>query len=246
MSTLQAPLIPLESPEPEPRRPAAGTIPPLENGDHLSRDEFERRYHAMPHVKKAELIEGKVYMPSPVSHRRHSRPDRDVHFWLGCYQMDTQGVDGGANGTVRIDLDSEPQPDAYLLIVPERGGQARIDDDDYVAGAPELVVEIAASSVSYDLHEKLRVYRRNGVREYVVWRTRDGEIDWLVLRASDYVRLEPGEDGILRSETFPGLWLDPAALIGGDLRRVAEVVRQGCETPEHAAFAAHLTPTADA
>ena len=41
-------------------------ILPLEHGDHLTREEFERRYEAMPHVRKAELIEGVVYMPSPV------------------------------------------------------------------------------------------------------------------------------------------------------------------------------------
>jgi Uma2 family endonuclease len=242
MSTLQAPPLPVESPEPAPRLPTAEAIPPLENGDHLSRDEFERRYRAMPHVKKAELIEGQVYMPSPVSHRRHSRPHADLNGWLYLYRTMTPGLDGGDNGTVRLDLDSEPQPDGMLMIPGERGGQATIDDEDYVAGAPELVVEVAASSVSYDLYEKLRVYRRNGVREYVVWRTLDRAIDWLVLHGSDYVRLEPGEDGILRSETFPGLWLDPAALIAGDLRRVAEVVRQGCETPEHTEFTTRLVP----
>ena len=120
-----------------------------------------------------------------------------------------------------------PQPDAYLMIEPERGGQARISEDDYVEGAPELVAEIAASSVSYDLGKKLHAYRRNGVKEYIVWRVQDREIDWFVLREGRYEPLAPGPDGVLRSEAFPGLWLDPAALLRGDLAAVLATVRQG-------------------
>ena len=145
-------------------------IPPLENGDRLTRPEFERRYEAMPHLKRAELIEGEVYVGSRVRHRRHSKPHSQIHGWLSVYVAGTPGVDAGDNGSIRLDLDNEPQPDAYLMIQPEHGGQARISEDDYVEGPPELVAEIASSSVSYDLGKKLNSYRRNGVLEYVVWR----------------------------------------------------------------------------
>ncbi len=152
----------------------------------------------------------------------------------------TPGVDAGDNGSVRLDLDNEPQPDALLMIEPERGGQARISEDDVVEGAPELVAEVSSSSVSFDLGKKLKVYRRNGVREYVVWRVRDRQIDWFVLRGGRYEPLAAGADGTLRSTVFPGLWLDPAALLRGDLATVLAVLQQGLNSPEHAEFAASL------
>ena len=151
---------------------AAALIPPLENGDRLTR-EFERRYDAMPGVKKAELIEGIVYMPSPVSFRRHGRPHIQIGGWLLVYEAGTPGVFAADNASARLDLDNEPQPDAMLIIDPRYGGHARIADDDFIEGAPELVAEVASSSVSIDLHKKLHVYRRNGVREYLVWRVQD-------------------------------------------------------------------------
>jgi Uma2 family endonuclease len=215
-------------------------IPPLEPGDRLTRDEFERRYDAMPRLKKAELIEGVVYMPSPVRYRRHGRPHAHLLGWLITYEAATPGVEGADNCTARLDLANEPQPDLLLLIDPARGGQARISADDYIEGAPELVAEVAASSASYDLHTKLEVYRRNGAREYLVWRVQERLIDWFVLREGRYQPLAPGADGILRSEVFPGLWLDSAALLGGDLAQVLAVVQQGAATPEHAEFVARL------
>src|SRR5438067_6966374 len=159
---------PVEPAEPE----RNGAPPPLESGDRLTRAEFERRYDAMPGLKKAELIEGVVHMPSPVTFRKHARPHLYLNGWLLHYLAATPGVDGGDNASLRLDLDNEPQPDGFLMILPSHGGQARIDEDDYVAGGPELVAEVASSSASYDLHAKLHVYRRNGVREYVVWRVR--------------------------------------------------------------------------
>jgi Uma2 family endonuclease len=215
-------------------------IPPLEFGDHLSRAEFERRYDAMPHLKKAELIEGVVYMSSPVRHGRHSHPHTRLVTWLGNYETETPGVEAGDNGSIRLDRDNEPQPDAYLIIRPERGGQARIGDDDYLEGAPELVAEIASSSVSYDLHSKFEVYRRNGVREYIVWRVLDQQLDWFILRRRKYARLPLDSDGLYRSRAFPGLWLDPAALIRGDSAALQAALRRGLASPEHADFVAEL------
>jgi hypothetical protein len=217
--------------------------PPLQNGDRLTRAEFERRYAAMPHVKKAELIEGVVYMPSPVS-EAHSGPHFDLITWLGFYRMATPGVIGGDNGTLRLDLDNAPQPDAFLRILEAHGGQARLDKEGYVTGAPELVAEVAASNVSLDLHAKLHVYRRNGVREYVVWRVEDRAVDWFVLRQGRYDPLPPTAAGIYQSEVLPGLWLDPAALVGGDLLKVFQVVQRGLASPEHAAFVKRLQKAA--
>ncbi len=215
---------------------------PLENGDRLTRSEFERRYEAMPHLKKAELIEGVVYMPSPVHHTVHSRPHAYIVGWLVHYCSATPNVDLGDNATVRLDADNEVQPDALLRIDSALGGASRISDDDFIEGAPELIVEIAASSESYDLHDKKKVYRRNGVQEYVVWRVYEEALDWFQLREGEYHRLEPDEAGIIRSQVFPGLHLDVKALLAGDLAAVLAAVRAGMETEEHAAFVQRLTP----
>jgi Uma2 family endonuclease len=217
-----------------------GELPPLEFGDRLTRAEFERRYNAMPDLKKAELIEGVVYMPSPVRQRRHGRPHLHLSTWLGTYVAATPGAEAGDNSSVRLDNDNEPQPDVLLFIDPARGGQTRLSDDDYIEGAPELAAEVAASSASYDLHTKLNVYRRCGACEYIVWRVLDGAIDWFVLRQGQYERLAPDAQGVLKSEVFPGLWLDAAALLGGNLARVLAVVQQGIATPQHDAFVARL------
>jgi Uma2 family endonuclease len=215
-------------------------VPPLENGDRLTRAEFERRYDAMPHLKKAELIEGVVYVPSPVRHRQHGSPHAHLISLLGQYAANTPGVEVGDNSSVRLDLDNEPQPDALLFIDPARGGQVRISDDGIIEGAPELVAEVASSSVSYDLHAKLHVYRRNGVQEYIVWRVLEREIDWFVLRAGQYERMHVDAQGLLRSEVFPGLWLDQAALVQGDLATVLAIVQQGLASPKHGAFVTRL------
>lgn len=211
-------------------------IPPLEPGDRLSRAEFERRYEAMPGLKKAELIEGIVYMPSPVRIQRHAQPHFDLITWMGHYKTFTPGLIGGDNATARLDLKNDPQPDALLMIAPRLGGQATISEDDYVENAPELVAEVASSSASFDLNTKLAVYRRNGVLEYLVWRVLDQKFDWFVTRNGVFEPLLPGDDGILRSEKFPGLWLDPKALIAGDMPRVLTVVQQGIASPDHAMF----------
>jgi Uma2 family endonuclease len=219
--------------------PGNGAIPPLENGDRLTRAEFERRYEAMPDLKRAELIEGEVYMPSPVRFRRHGHPHTRLVTWLGNYETDTPGVAAGDNTSIRLDLDNEPQPDGFLII-PERGGQVRISDDDYVEGAPELVAEVAASSASYDLGRKFDAFRRNGVREYIVWRVLDCQVDWFVNRDGRFELIHAPDDGILRSEVFPGLWLDAAALVRLDRKAVQAALQQGLDSAEHAEFVARL------
>jgi len=213
-------------------------LPPLENGDRLTRDEFERRYHAMPKLKKAELIEGIVHMPSPVSFGYHGKKDVDFAWLLRHYTIFTPGVEAGSNSTVRLDLDNEPQPDHVLLVLPEFGGRIKIDVDGYVNGSPELVVEIAGSSASYDLGEKLKIYRRNMVLEYVVWRVYDEAIDWFAYRDGNFERKAPDEDGCYRSTIFPGLWVDELAVLNREFRTVLDALTRGLASPEHAAFVA--------
>jgi Uma2 family endonuclease len=218
-------------------------VPQLSTGDHLTRAEFERRYAARPNVKKAELIEGVVYMPSPVTHKSHGRPHLILTGWVTAYWFATPGTDAGDNSTVRLDWENEPQPDTLLRILPQCGGKSR-DDDEYIGGPPELIVEVAASSASYDLHEKLRAYQRNGVCEYLVWRVFDSAIDWFVLREGRFERLPLTEPGQYHSETFPGLWLDPAAVLRGDFGQVMAVLQQGLASPQNGAFIARLEAAA--
>ena len=202
-------------------------MPPLENGDRLTRAEFERRYAAMPHLKKAELVEGIVHRPSPVRLKKHAKPDASIVTWLGTYEAATPGIELADNATVRLDLDNEPQPDVLLRILPEAGGQSHDSADDYVAGAPELVAEVASSSASYDVHEKKRAYRRNQVQEYLVWLVDERRLEWWALRESDYVPLLV-DDGLIKSQVFPGLWLDTKALVNG---QSAEVLKPSTDSP---------------
>lgn len=214
--------------------------PPLENGDQLTRAEFERRYEAMPGLKKAELIEGVVHMASPVRCEHHGKPNARLITWLGIYETFTEGVSVADNSTVRMDLDNAPQPDAAMYIDPAFGGQVELGDDDYIEGAPEWLGEVAASSVSIDANKKKQVYRRNNVREYLIWRVDDEAIDWFTLRDTQFEKLVPDEQGIYRSEVFPGLWLDAGAMLGGDKKRVYQVLMQGLASPEYQEFIAKL------
>ncbi|BBD68600.1 hypothetical protein NIES4072_40860 [Nostoc commune NIES-4072] len=225
--------------------PQHWTIPLLENGDKLSLYEFERRYNAMPNLKKAELIEGIVYiMPAALRFRSHGQPHGWIVGWLFTYEAATPGVASAVEPTVRLDLDNEPQPDAVLLINPEAGGQARLSDDDYIEGAPELIVEIAASSVAIDLHAKKQAYRRNGVKEYIVWQVLDQKLTWFYLEQGEYVELATDSNGILRSQIFPGLWLGVAELLAGNMQSVLTVLQTGLQSPEHAGFVQRLEPFA--
>jgi Uma2 family endonuclease len=210
--------------------------PPLESGDRLTRAEFERRYDAMPSVKKAELVDGTVFMSSPVRIENHAEPNSAVNGILFLYAAMTPGVKSGENGTTRLDAENEVQPDAYLRVTAECGGQSVVSEDDYLEGAPELIVEIAASSASYDLHGKREAYRRSGVREYVVWRALEGELDWFRLRDGNYEKVSPDAAGVIRSEAFPGLHLAVAALLAGEMAQVLETLNAGLATAEHRSF----------
>ncbi len=208
-------------------------LPTLESGDRLSRAEFERRYAAHPEIKKAELIEGVVYVASPVRARNHGIPHSDIIGWLTAYRAATPGINVADNSTLRLDLDNEPQPDVSVW---REGRGDFVDDDDYLHGAPELIVEVAGSSASIDLGDKLRAYRRNGVQEYLVLLTHEQEAQWYRFVAGETSQLAPDAQGILRSQALPGLWLATTEFWAGNLASVLTVLQQGLATPEHAAF----------
>lgn len=189
----------------------------LESGDRLIRTEFHDRYCARPDIKKAELVEGVVYVASPVR-SLHGQPHADIMGWLSAYRARTPGVHLDDNSTVILDDDNEVQPDASLWR--EASAGPHLTEDGYIEGAPQLVVEIAASSASYDLHDKMRAYQRNRVQEYVVWRVLDEAIGWFRLVDGEYARVEPNEHGIIESEAFPGLRLNVPKMLAGDLAGV--------------------------
>lgn len=215
-------------------------VPPLVPGDRLTRKEFERRFDATPGLKKAELLDGFVYMPPPVSHEYHGAPHARLLTLLGVYQAATPHTLFGDSGSLRLGPDSMPQPDAYLMTAAAAGGQARIDVDGYVDGAPELIAEIAGSSASYDLHAKMNVYRRYGVREYIVWRTYDAEMDFFILTGDRYEPATRDERSVWRSAAFPGLRIASTLLLDGELSAALRVLQQGIASAEHASFVDRL------
>jgi Uma2 family endonuclease len=211
----------------------------LRAGDHLTVEEFLRRYDAMPELKKAELIEGVVYMSSAVS-IDHGGPHGMFMAWLGYYWMTTPGTEILDNTTVVLDLGGNcPQPDGCLRIVPECGGQSTTGKDRYVQGAPEFAGEIAVTSASYDLHEKLAAYQRNGVKEYVVWCVEERSIDWFVLRDDVFHKMRHRR-GVFKSKVFPGLWLEGSAMLQRDPTKVLKVLQEGLDSEEHRRFVSRL------
>jgi Uma2 family endonuclease len=215
-------------------------FPPLEAGDHLSLLEFERRYEARPDIKKAELIGGVVYMPSPARFLEHAQPHGQMVTWLGLYSAATPGVELGDNATVYLDLENEVQPDALLRLAPELGGGSRVTTNHCLEGPPELVLEIAASSASYDLNVKLRAYQRRGVGEYIAVQMYERRIDWFRLRNEVYQPLQPDASGIICSEIFPGLCLNATAFWAGDMVQVLATLQEKLNSSEHVGFVASL------
>ena len=213
-------------------------LPPLRDGDLMTREEFLRRWDAMPDLKRAELINGIVHMPSPVSHVH-----KDYHFrlsyWLGVYAAGTPGCEGGVAGTWLMANDSSPQPDLDFHILREYGGQSRVEGP-YPASAPELIIEISHTTSTRDSGEKLKLYERSGVREYLIVRPKSQLLIWRELVNGKYREIAPEPDGSLHSRTFPGLWLDPTALWQANLDGLAAGVRRGLDSQEHAAFLATL------
>jgi Uma2 family endonuclease len=212
-------------------------VPPLIDGQKLSRAEFMRRYEAMPHVKKAELIGGIVHIPTPVS-RTHGTRDIRLSTWLATYAAFTPGCEAAVNSTWLM-LEDAPQPDADLRILPEYGGASR-EEGSYAAGAPELIGETSETRSAVDLGDKKKLYGAAGVREYLVFLPTKRELRGYRLAGSSYKLVTIPKDGILRSQVFPGLWLDVEALIQGDMAQVLQGLHKGLESPEHKKFVDHL------
>jgi Uma2 family endonuclease len=187
-------------------------IQPLEAGDHVDQPTFHERYKAMPAAFRAELIGGVVIVPSPLS-PSHGFHHALVMGWLVNYWIATPGTKTGDNMTTILGEASEPQPDGALLIDPASGGQTGLSEDGYLTGGPELIVEVASSSASIDLHAKRHDYEQAGVLEYVVVVLRQHVIRWFVLQEGTYQDISADADGIFRSRIFPGLWLHANALL---------------------------------
>ena len=189
--------------------------PALENGAVMTREEFHSLYAECEGYERVELIEGVVFMPSPVRFESHDRQASLLRGWLFTYSNLHDGLECGNEATLILG-NSEVQPDAFLLW----SGAVPIDEEGYLRGAPQLVAEVAASTASRDLHSKLTLYERNGVREYIVWRTLDGAIDWFVLRGGSFELKAPDERGRIESDQFSGLVMDVPAMLAMDRKAV--------------------------
>ena len=209
----------------------------LHTGDRMSRAEFHRLYEQSPPGFRAELIGGIVYVASPLK-RRHGTNHLPLGSLFFLYEGQTPGVESADNTTVQLGEESEPQPDLFLRILPEYGGQSVTTIDDYIAGSPELVAEIALSSRAIDFHAKRYDYTKHGVLEYLVFSLRDNRLHWFDLRSNQ--ELQPDTDGVYRIRSFPGLWIHGAALVGRNGQQLMQILNQGLATPEHTAFVSKL------
>jgi Uma2 family endonuclease len=219
--------------------PRSKRLPPLENGDHLDQPTFHARYQAMPEDCRAELIGGIVYMPSPQK-IPHSETQLLVVRWLDEYAEATPGIKALLNNTQILGPDSEPEPDACLFIAPDYGGRVYVDEEDYLHGAPELIVEVSSSTESIDLNRKKQDYQKAGVQEYVVLALRLQQVFWFVRSRGKYKEAPLPVDGIFRSRVFPGLWLDAEAMLRCHRQGVLAALKHGLATDEHTAFMAKL------
>ena len=214
--------------------------PPLQSGDHLCRAEFRRRYALYPEIQKAELIEGVVIVGSPV-HRQHGRPHFQFVSLVGTYTAHTPGLVAGDNESIVLDEDNEFQPDLFIGIDSIRGGQLTDTEKGPLAGVPEFIVEIAASSASYDLHSKFDVYLRSGVQEYLVLLAYEREMRFFRLEEGEFRSVQPNEDGVLRSRVLPGLWFRSDWFWEGRMSELLQLVQEGLASREHQEFAANLS-----
>ncbi len=222
------------SPAPEP------ALPPLVAGERLDQKTFHARYEAMPPDVRAELVGGVVYVMTSPLKSHHGELHSELMTWLTLYKAATPGTRVLDNATMILGDYGEVQPDGMLLLRPECGGRTHENADGYVEGTPELVAEVSVASESYDLNVKRQDYERAGVREYLVVVVRQNRVAWWVRRGQSFEPLEPGADGTYRSECFPGLWLDGAALLRCDSAQVHAVLRQGLASEEHARFVEQL------
>jgi len=214
------------------------TATELVTGERMTVEEFLRCWEELPELKNAELIDGVVHVSSPVSHE-HGSADTLIHLWLAYYAQATPGCQAGNNSTWLM-LDSAPQPDAYLRILPSHGGQSRVERR-YDVGAPELAVEICLTSTEVDFGPKRKLYQKAGVREYITIELFWKRMVWRVLDENAvYVAQTLPPDGIVRSHIFPGLWLDEAAFWAENGAKMRAGLNAGLASEEHQKFVARL------
>jgi len=214
-------------------------VRPLQGGERMRRNEFERRFDATPGLKRAELVEGTVWIPPQMGEVRYGSARMALIGLIGSYCAATPGVSGGAHGHIRLDAVNMPQPDVSVHLGKAYGGQSRIDADGYLEGAPEFVADVVRQRAEWPTG-RVEALRRNGVREFAVWRVDDCLIDWFVVRDGKQERLEMGADGVYRSRVLPGLWVDPVALLTDERARAMAVMRQGIASPEQGEFIERL------
>jgi Uma2 family endonuclease len=214
--------------------------PLLHDGQRLDQPTFHELYLRTPEDFRAELIDGVVHvMSSPVS-PKHGRPFASINGWIYNYSIETSGTIIQGDTTTKLGPRSEVQPDCALLIDPDFGGQTGEDLKGYTTGCPELVVEISSSTLQLDLNAKKRAYEEAGAKEYVVYDEPHRTFHWFALRDGKFELLPKSEDGVYRSEVFPGLWLDEAAFVANDGLGVMAALRPGLQSPEHADFVERL------
>jgi Uma2 family endonuclease len=221
-------------------RPTRASGLRLVAGDHLDVGEFRRRYEASPEIKKAELLNGIVYMPPPVF-EDHSTPHNIAATWIGFYSVHTRGTKAHNDRTLQLVGYNQVQPDVCLVLLPECGGKTFVNEHRELAGFPELIFEVAASSASYDLFEKKNAYHANQVQEYIVWQTLDHRLDWFQWTPAEYVRRAPDARGMIKSNVFPGLWLHATALLLEEYQKVMKTLEHGLRTAEHSRFVTQLS-----
>lgn len=211
----------------------------LENGERIDQKTFHAWYETTPKQFKAELIGGEIFVSSPTK-ASHGIYSAKVVSWLGFYEIHTPGTQAQDNTTIILDADNELQPDASLCLVSSLGGQSSINEEGYVIGAPEFVSETANSSGSIDLHRKKDEYERAGVKEYMVVLVRNQQVRWFSRMEDQFQETPPDPDGIYRSKVFPGLWLDPRALLRLDGKGLLETLQKGLAGEDHLKFVADL------
>ncbi len=219
---------------------SADAVFELENGARMDQPTFHALYKQTPEGFRAQLIGGTVYVMASPTSQRHGRPHARIVHWLSLYSDDTPGTDVLDNTTNVLGRESEPEPDACLLVQPEYGGQTAADKDDMLVGAPELIVEVANTTRAIDLGRKKADYEEAGVREYVVILAQEQAVVWFRRGPDEFTEMPAGANGVFRSELFPGLWLDPRGIFDPTTRRLTAATRKGLASPEHAAFVAGL------
>jgi Uma2 family endonuclease len=212
----------------------------LFDGQRLDQPTFHELYLQTPEKFRAELIDGVVYVMSSPVNPKHGRPVVSLGWFLYSYRLTTPGTIVQGDSTTKLGPRSEVQPDCALLIDPRFGGQTGEDLKGYTIGCPELVVEISLSTLQIDLNAKKQVYEEAGAKEYLVYDEPHRKFHWFALRDGKFEPLVMDDDGLYRSEAFPGLWFNSIAFLLDDGETVLATLRRGLESPDHAAFAARL------